>query len=162
MDEALAEYGSELFVYGPVQGSLLLREALVAWMARGGIRTSAEQAVVLHGSQQGLDLIARVLLEPGDAVVVESPTYLGALHVFRGAGARLLPVALDQRWHADGPARTNPRTPPAEVHLHPADLPEPDRRDDVPRAAARAPHARGAVRRADRRGRYIQRTFLRR
>lgn len=95
MDEALAEYGPELFVYGPVQGSLPLREALIAWMARGGIRTSAEQTVVLHGSQQGLDLIARVLLEPGDAVVVESPTYLGALHVFRGAGARLLPVALD-------------------------------------------------------------------
>ncbi|MDQ2784597.1 MAG: PLP-dependent aminotransferase family protein [Chloroflexota bacterium] len=95
MDEALDHYGPDLFVYGPVQGSLPLREALVAWMARGGIRTAAEQIVVLHGSQQGLDLIARVLLEPGDAVVVESPTYLGALSVFRGAGVRLLPVALD-------------------------------------------------------------------
>jgi len=96
MDAALDHYGPDLFVYGPVQGALLLREALVTWMARGGIRTTAEQVVVLHGSQQGLDLIARVLLEPGDAVVVESPTYLGALPVFRGAGARLLPVALDQ------------------------------------------------------------------
>ncbi len=96
MDEALASSGPELFVYGPVQGSLPLREALVAWMARGGIRTSAEQVVVLNGSQQGLDLVARVLLEPGDAVVVESPTYLGAIQVFRGAGARLLPVALDR------------------------------------------------------------------
>ncbi|MHB8647591.1 MAG: MocR-like pyridoxine biosynthesis transcription factor PdxR [Thermomicrobiales bacterium] len=95
MNEALDRYGPELFVYGSVQGSLPLREALVAWMARGGIRSAAEQVVVLHGSQQGLDLIARVLLEPGDAVVVESPTYLGALQVFRGAGARLLPVALD-------------------------------------------------------------------
>ncbi len=95
MGEALDAYGPELFVYGPVQGSLPLREALVAWMARGGIRTAAEQIVVLHGSQQGLDLMARVLLEPGDAVVVESPTYLGALQVFRGAGARLLPIALD-------------------------------------------------------------------
>jgi DNA-binding transcriptional MocR family regulator len=64
-------------------------------MARSGIRTTAEQIVVLHGSQQGLDLVARVLLEPGDEVVVESPTYLGALQVFRGAGARLLPIALD-------------------------------------------------------------------
>jgi 2-aminoadipate transaminase len=96
MDEALQTHGPELFVYGPVQGSLPLREALVAWMARGGIRTAAEQVVVLHGSQQGLDLIARVLLEPGDAIVVESPTYLGALPVFRGAAARLLPVALDR------------------------------------------------------------------
>ena len=95
MDEALDAYGPELFVYGPVQGALPLREALVAWMARGGIRSAAEQIVVLNGSQQGLDLVARVLLEPGDAVVVESPTYLGALQVFRGAGARLLPIALD-------------------------------------------------------------------
>jgi len=95
MNEALGLQGTDLFVYGAVQGSLPLREALVAWMARGGIRTTAEQVVVLHGSQQGLDLIARVLLEPGDAVVVESPTYLGALPVFRGAGVRLLPVALD-------------------------------------------------------------------
>jgi DNA-binding transcriptional MocR family regulator len=96
MDEALDTHGADLFVYGTVQGWLPLREALVAWMARGGIHTSAEQVVVLHGSQQGLDLVARALLEPGDAVVVESPTYLGALQVFRGAGARLLPVALDQ------------------------------------------------------------------
>ncbi|MGI8689668.1 MAG: PLP-dependent aminotransferase family protein [Thermomicrobiales bacterium] len=96
MDEALDMHGPDLFVYGAVQGWLPLREALVEWMARGGIRTTAEQVVVLHGSQQGLDLIARVLLEPGDAVVVESPTYLGALSVFRGAGARLLPVALDE------------------------------------------------------------------
>jgi len=95
MDEALDAYGPDLFVYGLVQGSLPLREALVAWMARGGIHATAEQVVVLNGSQQGLDLVARVLLEPGDAVVVESPTYLGALPVFRGAGARLLPVALD-------------------------------------------------------------------
>jgi 2-aminoadipate transaminase len=96
MSEALDTHGANLFVYGAVQGWLPLREALVAWMARGGIQASAEQVVVLHGSQQGLDLVARVLLEPGDAVVVESPTYLGALQVFRGAGARLLPVALDQ------------------------------------------------------------------
>ncbi|MCA1670198.1 MAG: PhzF family phenazine biosynthesis isomerase [Thermomicrobia bacterium] len=96
MDEALAEHGPDLFVYGAVQGSLPLRAALVEWMARGGIQTTAEQVVILNGSQQGLDLVARVLLEPGDAVVVESPTYLGALPVFRGVGARLLPVALDR------------------------------------------------------------------
>ena len=96
MTEALDTHGSGLFVYGAVQGWLPLREALAQWMARGGIRTTAEQVVVLHGSQQGLDLVARVLLEPGDEVVVESPTYLGALQVFRGAGARLLPIALDE------------------------------------------------------------------
>lgn len=96
MGEALDAHGAALFIYGAVQGWPPLREALAEWMGRGGIHTSAERVVVLHGSQQGLDLVARVLLEPGDAVVVESPTYLGALQVFRGAGARLLPVALDR------------------------------------------------------------------
>lgn len=96
MDEALTTFGPELFVYGAVQGWHPLRAALVEWMARGGIRSTAEQVVIFHGSQQGLDLLARVLLEPGDAVVVESPTYLGAIQTFRGVGARLLPVALDR------------------------------------------------------------------
>jgi DNA-binding transcriptional MocR family regulator len=96
MTDVLATYGPECFVYGAIQGWLPLREELARWMARGGIRAAPEQIVVLHGSTQGLDILARVLLEPGDAVVVESPTYLGALQVFRAAGARLLTVPQDR------------------------------------------------------------------
>lgn len=92
---ALATRGPELFAYGAVPGWEPLRESLAAWTGTGSGAARPENVVVLHGSQQGLDLLARVLLEPGDAVVVESPTYLGALHTFRGAGARLLPVPLD-------------------------------------------------------------------
>jgi len=96
MSEAIATHGSSVFEYGAVPGWAPLRESLAAWMKESGVTARAEEIVVLHGSQQGLDLLARVLLEPGDAVVVESPTYLGALQSFRGAGARLLPVPLDR------------------------------------------------------------------
>ncbi len=54
--------------------------------------------MVTHGSQQALSLLAQVLLDPGDTVVVEEPGYTGALQVFRTAQAALVPVALD----ADG------------------------------------------------------------
>ncbi len=97
--EAIAAHGPTVFEHGAVPGWAPLREALAAWTRRGDGNSGtarAQDVVVLHGSQQGLDLLTRVLLEPGDAVVVESPTYLGALQAFRGAGARLLPVPLDR------------------------------------------------------------------
>jgi 2-aminoadipate transaminase len=52
--------------------------------------------VIIHGSQQGLSLLAQVLLDAGDVVVVEEPAYTGALQVFRTAQARLVPVQLDE------------------------------------------------------------------
>ena len=61
-------------------------------MAERGIPTSHEQLVVTNGSQQGLDLIARVLLDPGDVVVCELPSYTGAISAFRGVGAELVGV----------------------------------------------------------------------
>lgn len=76
--------------YGPTNGTAELR-AVVA--RRLGV--DADEVVITTGSQQGLDLLARALLDPGDLVVVESPTYLGALQVFRANGAELRAVAGD-------------------------------------------------------------------
>jgi DNA-binding transcriptional MocR family regulator len=69
----------------PTEGQPLLRRAIAA---RSGIRP--EQVLVVAGAQQGLDLVARCLLDPGDAVVVDRPGYLGAIQTFRAAGARLV------------------------------------------------------------------------
>ncbi|HEY8600607.1 MAG TPA: aminotransferase class I/II-fold pyridoxal phosphate-dependent enzyme, partial [Thermomicrobiales bacterium] len=69
LEQALADDAGELFGYGPVQGVQVLRAELAAWMARQGIRSSAERVVVVQGSQQGLDLLARLFIEPGDAIV---------------------------------------------------------------------------------------------
>lgn len=70
--------------YGP------LREALAARHTAAGLAAAAENISVMAGSQQGLYLLAKVFLNPGDYVVVESPTYIGALQIFQAAGARLL------------------------------------------------------------------------
>ncbi|WP_329005206.1 PLP-dependent aminotransferase family protein [Kribbella sp. NBC_00709] len=74
-----------------------LRKALAARYAARGVRTSFEQILVTNGGQQALSLLAHALVSPGDQVLVEAPTYPGALEVFREEGAVLrgLPVGLD-------------------------------------------------------------------
>ncbi|MCX7622764.1 MAG: PLP-dependent aminotransferase family protein [Thermomicrobium sp.] len=96
LDEALHSQGARLLQYCPAEGYPPLREAIARWAQRSGIRCSPEQVLVVSGSQQGLYLIARALLEPGDLVAVEAPTYVGALQVFRALGARLLPIPIDE------------------------------------------------------------------
>ncbi|MBW4090218.1 MAG: PLP-dependent aminotransferase family protein [Proteobacteria bacterium] len=83
--------------YGEPAGSPALRSALAAylWRARG-LRCAAAQIVVVNGSQQGLDLCARLALDPGARAVVEDPGYLMARHTFLAAGAKLVPVPVDQ------------------------------------------------------------------
>jgi GntR family transcriptional regulator/MocR family aminotransferase len=76
--------------YGP------LREALTDYLARArGVTCDAEQIVIVNGSQQALDLTARVLIDPGDGVVLEEPHYHGARMVFAAAGARFIGIPVD-------------------------------------------------------------------
>ena len=94
--------------YGPPAGSDTLREAIAAHLRRArGVVCDASQIIIVNGSQQALDLATRVLMERGDSVAIEDPQYQGAREVFRAAGARLHPVAVD----SDGldPARLPPR-----------------------------------------------------
>jgi GntR family transcriptional regulator/MocR family aminotransferase len=82
--------------YGMAAGYAPLRAAIAAHVgAARGVACSAEQVVVTNGAQQGLELAARLLLDPGDAVWMEEPGYLGARAAFASAGARLVPVPLD-------------------------------------------------------------------
>ena len=82
--------------YGPAAGSLALREAIAAHLRRSrAVVCDASQVIVVNGSQQALDLAARVLMERGDRVVLEDPQYQGAREIFRAAGARLHPVGVD-------------------------------------------------------------------
>jgi 2-aminoadipate transaminase len=78
--------------YGPTRGYRPLIEAIAAIMARRGITCASEELLVTTGSQQGLDLVARVLLDPGDVILVELPSYTGALTAFRNAQARIVGV----------------------------------------------------------------------
>jgi GntR family transcriptional regulator/MocR family aminotransferase len=86
----------ELLGYGPTEGLPQLREALARYLQRSrGVRCSAEQVLIVNGSQQALDLAARVLIDPGDGVVIEEPCYAGARAVFASNGGTLIPVRCD-------------------------------------------------------------------
>jgi GntR family transcriptional regulator/MocR family aminotransferase len=82
--------------YGDPAGSPDLRSALASylWRARG-LRCEPNQIIIVNGSQQGLDLCARLLLDPGDRIVIENPTYLAARHLFVAVGAVPVPVDVD-------------------------------------------------------------------
>ncbi|HQP85955.1 MAG TPA: PLP-dependent aminotransferase family protein, partial [Thermoanaerobaculia bacterium] len=84
-EEILVRKGPEALLHSPTEGVTAFREALCRHMVPRGIRTSPEEVLVTSGSQQGLDLVARTLLSPGDLVVVEEPSYFGALEAFRSA-----------------------------------------------------------------------------
>ncbi|MFF3645731.1 PLP-dependent aminotransferase family protein [Streptomyces sp. NPDC002564] len=73
-----------------------LREGIAAYYRAAGVPTEAEQILVTSGSQQAVWLVAQALVDPGDTVVVENPTYRGALEALRARGARLVPVGGDR------------------------------------------------------------------
>jgi GntR family transcriptional regulator/MocR family aminotransferase len=82
--------------YASPAGHAPLRQALAEYLNRSrGLACDAEQIVITNGSQQGLDLVARLLLDPGDSAVVEDPGYPGATIPFETAGARLVRIAVD-------------------------------------------------------------------
>jgi GntR family transcriptional regulator/MocR family aminotransferase len=82
--------------YDDPRGDPGLRQALQAYLSRArGLACDVEQILIVNGSQQALDLCARLLLDPGDTVVVENPGYRMAHHVFAAAGARLCGIATD-------------------------------------------------------------------
>ena len=94
--------------YGPSEGERELRQRVAEDLQARGLRCGAEQVLILSGSQQGIDLVAKLFIDPGTPVAVESPTYLAALQVFRFFGARFLAFDVDaldvQTWQREKPA----------------------------------------------------------
>ncbi|MCI3918667.1 PLP-dependent aminotransferase family protein [Paenibacillus sp. TRM 82003] len=88
--------GAAALQYGLTEGVAPLREWLVAYLAAKGIDTSADRVLLTTGSQQAIDLAFRAMLDPGDAVLVERPTYLAALQSMAFAGARAVEVDSDE------------------------------------------------------------------
>lgn len=86
----------ESLSYGPPEGHAPLRKAIAEYLRRSrGVRCDDDQVMVVNGSQQALDLASRMLIDPGDRVAIEEPHYPGAREAFLGAGARLIPVSVD-------------------------------------------------------------------
>jgi 2-aminoadipate transaminase len=86
----------EALWYGESQGHEPLRVLIAERMRQRGAAVEPDEVIITNGSQQGIDLIARLLLEPGDRVIVEAPTYFGALQVFEPFDARISTVPVDE------------------------------------------------------------------
>jgi 2-aminoadipate transaminase len=96
--ELLTGADGSVLQYGPTRGYRPLLDEITRIMEARGVKTALERLLITTGSQQGLDLIARVLLDPGDVVLVELPTYTGAITAFRNVQAGMTGV----RQEADG------------------------------------------------------------
>jgi 2-aminoadipate transaminase len=93
--ELVARDGQVALQYGSAQGVPALREQICEVMALEGIRADPNDVVVTVGSQMALDLITRILCDPGDVVLAEGPSYVGALGSFAAYQARVVHVAMD-------------------------------------------------------------------
>jgi 2-aminoadipate transaminase len=93
--EGLVQARQSALGYCPVEGLLSLRRDIAMRMRKRGVSVDAQHILILSGSTQGIGLVGRFLLNPGDEVVVEVPTYLGAIQTFRALGARVIGVPTD-------------------------------------------------------------------
>ena len=96
VDEVLAHQAGAALQYGATEGYQPLREQLSAFMATKGAKDVApEQMIVTTGSQQALDLIGKTMINPGDKVIVEGPTFLATIQCFRLYGAEVISAPVD-------------------------------------------------------------------
>jgi 2-aminoadipate transaminase len=93
--DVLESRGETALQYGLTEGEHELRDEIRKWVAKDGIEVTPEQVFITNGSQQGLDLLGRVLLDPGDAIIVELPSYIGGLQAFRFYKANMVGVPQD-------------------------------------------------------------------
>ncbi len=95
--EVMEEYGARALQYTVTDGIPEMREWVAQRLTRRlGSPFDAHQIIIVNGSQQGLDLLAKILVDPGDHVVMENPSYLGAIHAFDAYQARYLAVDTDE------------------------------------------------------------------
>lgn len=95
MQRVMRDEGARALQYGSGQGTPELRQHILDIMAIEGIRAGVDEIVVTTGSQQALDLVAKLFLNPGDVVLTESPSYVGALGIFRSYQAEVNHIAMD-------------------------------------------------------------------
>lgn len=93
--KVLQEKGAMALQYGTTEGEAPLREAIAGWMNREKAAIKPENILVTAGSQQGLDMVAKVFIDPGDIIIVELPSYIGGLQAFTSYRAKMIGVPQD-------------------------------------------------------------------
>lgn len=96
LQELLMKEGKTALQYGPTEGSWELRDYIARKMTREGMPCTGENILITNGSQQGMDLISKIFVNPGDVVIVEEPGYVGGLGAIYNYEAQRLPIPLDK------------------------------------------------------------------
>ena len=95
-ERVLSEHGPQALQYGATDGYLPLREMLARHTARYGMHITPDNILITSGSQQALDLLGKVFINRGDRILVEAPTYLGAMQAWNAYGAEYITVRMDE------------------------------------------------------------------
>lgn len=115
----LEKHGAEALQYSTTEGHLPLREMIVRHTARYAIQVSADNILITSGSQQALDFIGRLFINRGDRILVESPTYLGALQAWNAYGAEYITVPMDEHGMLTEPLEKALRGGPKFIYVLP-------------------------------------------
>ena len=95
--EIIEKKNYKALMHSPTEGFKSLREAVCGLMHKRGVYCQYDEVMMLSGSQQGIDLVAKLLLDPGDVVVVEEPSFFPAIQAFNAIGARVMGVPMDDK-----------------------------------------------------------------
>ena len=115
----LQHKGAEALQYGGTDGYVPLREMIGRHSNRVGINVNIENILITTGSQQALDLLGKIFINRGDRILVESPTYLGALQAWNAYGAEYVPVPLDEHGMITDKLEEALRTGPKFIYVLP-------------------------------------------
>ncbi len=95
--ELISQKNYKALLHSPTEGFTSLREAICGLMQKRGVYCQFDEVMLLSGSQQGIDLTARILLDPGDIVIVEEPSFFPAIQSFKAIGARVVGIPTDDK-----------------------------------------------------------------
>ncbi len=115
----LHDNGAVALQYGTTEGYLPLREMIVRHSERFGIKITTENVMITTGSQQALDLLGKIFINHGDRILVESPTYLGALQAWNAYGAEYIAVPSDENGMITDALEDKLRTGPKFIYVLP-------------------------------------------
>jgi 2-aminoadipate transaminase len=118
-NRVLETQSSQALQYGSTDGYLPLRDMIAKQSKRYGIEVTPENILITSGSQQALDLLGKIFINPGDHVVVENPTYVGALQALNAYGAEYIPVPTDDEGMITSELENSLRSSPKFIYVLP-------------------------------------------
>lgn len=118
-NRVLETQSSQALQYGSTDGYLPLRDMIARQSRRYGIEVTPENILITSGSQQALDLLGKIFINPGDHIVVENPTYVGALQALNAYGAEYIPVPTDDEGMITSELESSLRRSPKFIYVLP-------------------------------------------